>query len=63
MSEDQLNMKVCPDCHRIQKKERKYEDDCENPECESYITKDPKTGELIWWNPNWDLPDDYVEEE
>ena len=63
MNDEQMNLKVCPDCKRNQVKVRRYEEDCINSDCESYVTKDPKTGQLIWWNPNWDLPDDYEEEE
>ena len=63
MSEDQFDLTICPDCNRKQMKERVYQDDCENNDCESYVTKYPESGKLIWWNPNWDLPDDYKEEE
>lgn len=63
MSEDQFNLRVCPECKKKHYKDLRYEDDCGNPDCECYITKEPETGKLLWWNPNWDLPNENKEEE
>lgn len=62
MSEDQFDLTKCPDCGRKQRKPKKLGDNCDNDDCECYVTKDRDSGKPLWWNENWDVPDDYYEE-
>jgi len=45
------DMKVCPDCGRVQSTPREAGDDCENEDCECYVVHARKY--LYWTNPNW----------
>lgn len=46
------DLNKCPDCGRIQAKNKKEGDCCENIECESVIIE--YRGRLRWDNENWD---------
>ena len=45
------DMKVCPECGKVQSTPREAGDDCENEDCECYVVRARKY--KYWTNPNW----------
>jgi hypothetical protein len=47
----QYDLTICPDCHTKQKTVKEEDDNCENEDCDSFVTMYKRN--LIWWNENW----------
>jgi hypothetical protein len=47
----QYDLTICPDCHTNQKTVKEEDDNCENEDCDSFVTMYKRN--LIWWNENW----------
>jgi len=46
-----FDMLKCPDCGWVQEYVKKVGDECDNPDCESYVVN--YHGKKRWNNPNW----------